>query len=263
MRRGAALALVAALLATGCQRALTLPGPGGIDGPQALASALVRHARAVTALRGEARVQVRAGPHGGSARQVVVAEAPDRLRLETLGVFGQPALVFAAAPGSQALFVARESRLYLGPGVARRLPMLPEGLEVADLVAVLMGRVPRPALAGAAEGRLEVLKRERRYRLETTAPATGERWRIVVDADGRYPVEVARLGAAGAPDMTVAFEDFRETAAGRFPHRIRVVDPGRPLDARIDYEAVELNPALPTGAFRIAAPRGAVTVEVE
>jgi hypothetical protein len=224
---------------------------------------LVRHAGAVTSLRGEARVQVRTGDLRGSAQQVVVAEAPDRLRLETLGAFGQPALVFAAAPGTQALFVAREGRLYLGPGVARRLPILPEGFEVPDLVAVLMGRVPRAALVGAAAGRLEVLGRERRYRLETTAPATGERWQIVVDADGRYPVEVARLGEGGAAEVTAAFEEFRPTAAGAFPYRIRVVDPARPLEARIDYEAIEINPPLPTGAFQIAAPRGAVTVEVE
>ncbi len=261
--RALAILLLAALGLAGCQRPLTLPGPGGVDGPAALAALLVRHAGAVTSLRGEARVQATLEGRGGSAQQVVVAEAPDHLRLETLGLFGQPALVFAADAEAFALFVAKEGRLYQGPGVARKLAFLPRGLTIEDLVAALLGRVPRAALEGAAAGTLAVLPRERRYRLDVTGPTGGEGWRIWAAADGGYPVAVARLGPDGEPRVTVTFDDFRSTLKGPFPYRIEVVEPARALAARIEYEEIDLNPVLPSGVFRLATPRGAVPVEVE
>lgn len=260
---GAALAVLLSLAASACQPALRLPGPGGIDGPEALASALVRHASQVTGVRGDASVRASLDGEGGHAEQVVVAEAPDRLRLETIGAFGQPALIFAAGADVQALFVASEGRFYTGPGVARRLPFLPRGLGVEDVVAVLLGRTPRSALAGAAEGRLSVDARARQYVLDTTDPSTGVAWRVVVDADGRYPVSVSRLAGDGAPVVTATYEDIRPTRGGPFPYRIRVVEPGRGLDARIEYGEIDVNPSLPAGAFQLAAPRGAVTVLVE
>ncbi len=247
----------------GCQGRLALPGPGGVDGPPALAALLARHAAAVTALRGEARLEAKLGDGGGSAQQVVVAEAPDRVRLETIGLFGQPALVFAADLPALALFVAEEGRLYVGPGVVRRFALLPRGLGLEDLVAVLLGRVPRSALAGAAAGHLTVLPRERRYQLDVPVPGSDERWRIWVAADGGYPVGLARLDAGGEPRVTVAYGDFRSTGSGPFPYRIEVVEPARALDVRIAYEEIDLNPALPSGAFRLATPRGAVPVELE
>ncbi len=258
-----ALLLLAALGVAGCQRALTLPGPGGVDGPPALAALLVRHAGAVTSLQGKARVQATLEGRGGSAQEIVVAEAPDHLRLETLGLFGQPALVFAAHPEAVVLFVAKEGRLYYGPGVARRLAFLPRGLTMEDLVAALLGRVPRAALEGAAAGALTVLPRERRYRLDVPDPTGGEGWRIWAAAEGGYPVAVAKLGPDGEPRVTVTFGDFRSTPTGPFPYRIEVVEPARALRARIEYEEIDLNPALPPGAFRLATPRGAVPVEVD
>ncbi len=259
----AGLLVVVGLVASGCRPALRLPGPGGVDGPPALAASLVRHAARVTSLRGDARVRADLRGEGGSAQQVVVAQAPDHLRLETIGAFGQPALVLAAGPATSALFVAAEGRFYLGPGVVRRLPYLPRGVGLEEVVALLLGRVPRAALAGAAAGRLGVEAHARRYVLDTVDPATGHAWRVVVDADGGYPVSFARLGEGGLPEVLVTFEDFRPTPAGRFPYRIRVVEPGRALDARIEYGEIDLNPALTADAFRLAAPRGAVTVEVE
>lgn len=255
--------VVLAVAVAGCQGALRLPGPGGIDGPPALAALLVRHADAVTALRGEARLRAKLGDGSGSAQQVVVAEAPDRLRLETIGLFGQPALVFAADLPALALFVAEEGRLYVGPGVARRFALLPRGLGLEELVAVLLGRVPRSALAGAAAGSLTVLPRERQYQLDVPIPGSDERWRVRVAADGGYPVGLARLAADGEPRVTVTYDDFRPTGSGLFPYRIEVVEPARALEARIDYEEIDLNPALPPGAFRLATPRGAVPVELE
>jgi hypothetical protein len=92
---------------------------------------------------------------------------------------------------------------------------------------------------------------------------------IRLGAGQGFPVEViaqviaARLGEDGAPLVRTTFEDFRETPAGPFPFRLRVEEPGRALEARIEYGEIELNPDVPSRAFQLPVPRGAVTVELQ
>jgi hypothetical protein len=70
----------------------------------------VRAAQArVTRVRGSARVNIESPGGSGTVTELAAAEKPDRLRLETLDFFGNPAAVLVAAGGRFAFHDQREN----------------------------------------------------------------------------------------------------------------------------------------------------------
>src|SRR5512145_482413 len=87
-------ALLALLSTAACVR--RAPPPELSADPSALLAQVERTQALVTRVRGEARVKVESPAGSGTVTQLLIAERPDRLRLDTLDFFGNPAAVLVA-----------------------------------------------------------------------------------------------------------------------------------------------------------------------
>ena len=250
-RAGAALAALA--LAAGCARA---PPPDLSADP----GELLRQVRAAQALarsvQGPARVGVSSPGASGTLDAWIAAEKPDRVRVEVLDFFGNPASVLVAADGRFSLWDAREGAVYRGEASPENLArLLPLPLGGADLATLLCGSAPLlDGAAAAAEPDGSAMRLELR----------GAAARQLVWVGEGGAVRAARLEPApgsSAPAWSAEFDVFRRRAGARIPTDSELRAPRGRVTLHWK-EALEVNAPVPPSAFRLDPPRGARIVEL-
>lgn len=251
-----ALPLLAVVL-YGCPRAPLDLGPRGlITDPDVAFEAVVARRGKVRSVSGEAKVRAKTRDASGSASQFVLAEAPDRLRLELLSFFGQPVAVLASDGRYFQLHDLENGEFTAGPATPGNISrLLPLQMEPAELVSLLLGEVPLLAEARPAALRLD--ERARAYVLELRG----------AQAHGRFPVQEIGLEPAtlrplwtvlpqraGLDRYRVAFHDFEGELD--LPRRLSlsVEDGKESLGMR--WTERELNPEIDPELFRLEPPPG-------
>lgn len=252
-RRVAALALAGCALVAGCS---TVAPPRALpaDAPdmRALVESLDAARVARHALRGTLRLALD-GPQGSfRARQVMVAERPAQLRVEVQGLLAQTVAVLVTDGVRFELFRAKERTIEYGPvypGLLRDVARI--DLEPAEAVQMTLGAPTIPDGLHIA-----------------SASQQGDETRLeLADADGRPRARLAfgparellraeRLDDAGGPLWSAAYDDFRDVGGVRFAHTVKIVFPPTQTEASLQFQRVELNPALPADVFVFRAPHG-------
>src|SRR5690606_17937388 len=108
----------------------------------------------------EARLSAELREGSGKVGQFVLAERPDRVRLETLSFFGQPLAVLTSDGTTFRLHDLENGRFYEGPATAGNVSqLLPVRIPPEELVSLLLG-VP-PLVTGAEPVLLRVDEEKR------------------------------------------------------------------------------------------------------
>ena len=198
---------------------------------------------------GEARQAVRAvgsvkleSPSGsGRVKQVILAQRPARLRLESLNFLGQTQTLLVTDGERFSFFDGRE---LLGGAVSKDVLLEYLGLDLEPheavrvlLAAPLLGEEPPRRIMGAGEDRVVDLGAKRLY----FAP------------DGELLV-VEALNPQGATRWRAAYERWRAVPQGRYPFTMVLSFPFTKVQAELKLKGVELNPDLDPALFQI--PRG-------
>lgn len=246
------LALLPLLLAACAVRPVA---PPPVTPPASAALLLERLADSATAfasLEGVAKVRINTEARTQSVTEVLFAEKPDRLRLETLSPFGQPLLVMATDGRQIDVLIPGEGKLYsdeVSLAHLQRLTRLP--LQLTDLVHLLLYQVPvigheRQSVAPAAEGET----------LLTLYATEGRRQELRFD-------RLLRLIAAAYyrdDELLLQVDYDRFTGESRpFPMTASLAMPAANTAATVAFSEVRTNVAIPAERFRLTPPRG-VTV---
>jgi outer membrane lipoprotein-sorting protein len=250
-----AATLLAALALGAC--APRVPPPDLSLEPGPLLAQVEGAAAQVQRVQGEARLRVGGQGVRGAITAFVAAEKPDRLRVESVDFFGNPAAVLVAAGGRLAIYDARERTFFRGAATPQNLALLvPLPLTPAELVAILCGA---PLLAGEAvsaePGRGYVT-------LELRAGPRTQRLRI---GAGAAVLWAAASGDLVTPDHQVRFEEFRDDlVVARFPTALSLWSEAPKVELELTWiEGVEPNAALDPAVFRLDPPAGARIVELD
>lgn len=215
--------------------------------PGALYASLVRTATATRTLRTEGRVTYWGERGRVRIRAVIVAERPDRFRVETLTPFEEPIDV-VASDGARLWWLSR-SDLKVGPATPARLgEVLPLPLAPPAVVDVLMGGVPtstswRPVDVQAG--------RDGTWRLSVVDPG-GHPSVLWIDRDAPRVRRIALPARNRQPAIELALSDHEGLVARKIDLRV----PDRDLEVQIRLQSPEYGAALPDGLFRVEAPPG-------
>lgn len=259
MRLLAALRLaplaLAAVLAAGCIP--RKPPPDLSTDPTALLAQVRAAQGRVVRVQGEARIRLRA-PNKATFRQFAAAERPDRIHLEALDFFGNPAAVLVASGGRFALFDARAKVLYTGAATPENLSRLvPVPVSAEELVEILLGSAPLPKTRPvdvAPDGR------HLRLRFED------EGARLDAWIGGYALVEKATrsvAGGLGPGSWRVEFSDRRVRGGAWFPDFFSLRSDAANVRLELKWEQVEVNGDVDSALFELRPPKGARIVDVD
>ncbi len=183
-----------------------------------------------------------------SATQVLFVQKPDLLRIETLGLFGSPALMLATNGVQLTVLLPGEGKAYQGEvdsGMLQRFMQLP--LREEDIVSILL---QQPLLTAWDEDDI-------RYDPDGNSTlilksSYGVRQEILFDLD--FNILRFDYYLADGLQMRLTYGDF--DAKTRFPHLLQLELPLDELELSFAFSDVELNLVLPDGRFRLTPPVG-------
>lgn len=257
--RGLMLAAMLAGLAAGCRTpAPLLPLDPTDPRPRAALAELREAAGERHALRGVARLSLDGPTGSGRAKQIIVLERPDRLRVEVLGFLNQTAAVLVADGETFHWFQHEDGSVQRGAVTPRLLERV-SGLRLTpkEAVDLLLG-VPAPERAADMVG--GALLPDGGFRVDLRAAGAGRvaLQQLEFDAEHRLRRVEAR-GAEGRLLWEARFDDYRRLDGASFAHEIEFRTPTTGARAQLSFREVELNPKLPPDIFVLRLPgrRGA------
>lgn len=236
--------------------------------PQAITSDAIMQTfdlrwQSVEDLRALARVSVSSAKGRYSARETFMWRRPAVLRLETLNVFGQSSMVFVADPEGASIYYPHEGVFFQGPSTATNLARfigLP--LDVEDVAHLLTGYIkPGPrhpwAWTHYQQDQSEHLLRFLREEGDLVQDVWLEPARLL-------PTRIVRYNSEGVPAVDVLYADYRPvTETFPFPFSLTISLPLAGTELRLQFTAVDLNPALPPAMFRLSPPEGTQVVPLD
>ena len=215
----------------------------------------------VVSVQGRARVGVEAPGGSGGTEQLLVAQRPDRLRIDVQDFFGNVVATLAVADGRLALYDARERTFLRGAATPANLARLvPVVIGPEALVTLLCGSAP--LLPGATA--------------EAAEPGDGSVWLTLRAADRVQRLEVGpgaallrarqrRLTAAGevADGLDAAFTIHRTRAGQRVPTDLSARDAAAGVALSLHWRELEVNAPVDASLFRLTPPAGARVVDLD
>jgi hypothetical protein len=224
--------------------------------PEAILASFDQRWQLVESLRAVARVTVTSTQGRYSTRQTFLWRRPAVLRLDTLGLFGQPVMSLVADAVQASIFYPAEGTFFQGPanaGTFARVVGLP--LDVAEFAPLLMGYIrplPTHPVAGISlqsDAGLFLLRF-----LDGKGGLIQDAW---IDPQELLATRVLRYTADGLVAIDIAYSEVRLVADTLpAPQVLAIWLPHVETEVRIQFLAVDLNPALSPAVFQLSPPAG-------
>lgn len=239
---------------TGCPATVPRPADGPTT-PEPVLARLRERGEAISSLSGLLSIEAWRGDERVRARQLIMVQRPDRLRVDTLTPFDQPVSMMASDGVIVSIYSLEGRRYHQGkatPENLSRLLQLP--LTGHELTALLSGGIP---LLSYTEAHLDWDDGRGAYLLRLSA---GTRRQDIWVESGLFRVLELLTYEGGTLVFSARFGDYSDRGPRAVPRRLRFEVPGRKLrvDAVLVDHALDVSP--PEGAFQIPVPRG---IEVE
>lgn len=203
-------------------------------------------------LRGLAKVKVQSPQRSFSASQVLLANKPDRLRAETLSLFGSPVVLLASDGKQFQVLVPGQRRFYQGPASDRNLQRFAHlPMRLVDLVHLLLYQVPLLP---------DVMRMEASSpgpKLLLSGPNGQEQ---ELQFDSRLQLLRCRLLRGGRTWLDVEYSDF--SAEDQFPRQMSLQLPLQDVNLTVDFQNLEINPQLDSQRFVLSQPDGVQLIEL-
>jgi outer membrane lipoprotein-sorting protein len=254
------LALVLSLALTSCVHT-----PGGPTASLAPAPATARQGLedrrlAVTsfAMSGEIELSAPQGELNGD--HLILGLAPDRLRAEVLGPFGQPLLRVVIDGRRMSVLAYRENRAYVGPASRANLArFLGLSLSPAEVFAVLTGAPP--LLPPPVRAEVTPVEQSGMALLRLVEPGGQAVQGLIFDPTD-FAVSRAWLeGPGGKASLEMSFGLMQKALGSRYPRRLKAAD-GQGRSLLLTNSQLKLNQSPDPALFEVSVPPGLEVVKL-
>lgn len=205
-----------------------------------LTSQLEHDVREFSSIKGLAKLTYRQNGDKKSADHVIIAAYPDKLRLETLSLFGSPLMMSATDGGRSVMLFPGEGVAYVGPagtGFLRKLARLP--ITTKMIVSIILRR---PDILQWQDRSIEYLP-DGTSRLLLVDGRLSQQ----VDYDQRRQMLRVVYLADGKTISTIRYSDYSES----FPGQVELEMRDGNAKVVLEFSDIERNSQLDDALFRL------------
>lgn len=188
-----------------------------------------------------------------SFKQALLVKNDSSLRLDTLGVFGQPKGVFIYDQGKTLLYDTQQNRMYRGREAWNIMEkIVGTVIDFDEYISLLTGNVPCIRELKLAAGQLSFDKKH--YQLETREASGNSRFLVDMDASTLVPVKLVK--EIDFRDVyKVEWQDYKKLGNYSFPHQVKLTRFINEEKLVIMYRQPVINSGITEESFRFSPPR--------
>ena len=221
----------------------------------------IRDTGAPRGLKGLAKVKVKSAGEKFSVKELIVAQKPNLLRLETLNPLGHPQF-FAVTNGEELfLFAPSENRFYYGnTSPSNMSSFLPISLSLENVVPLVMGGVP---LIDYDTEQVVCQVMGDYYFLQLWAKDEDTRQVLTIGLDNLRVMESQIYHNREELYFSATFEDYEINEEVLFPKKITIFMPDDDTTVTINYKKLEFLADIDPAKFQLTAPQGAEILHLQ
>jgi hypothetical protein len=230
-------------------------GEAGLPTAQQIFAALDQRRAAIRSVRAMARLSYTSPEEARKAKQLVIAERPDRLRFEILSPFGT-VFVLTAADGSLAAWVRSESTVYRGTASAENLQRYAQvDLPVTTAVDILLATPPLhsdiDSVVSSDAGAVELWQ------------DTGDFVHVAWLTPSLEPLRYEQRAEDGQVLLRATFGEYTAIDGQRVATQLGIELPPSQRRIEIALSETEVNPPLTDAVFALETPAGSKVVDMD
>lgn len=182
-------------------------------------------------------------------RLAVMMQSPDKLRIESIPVFGPPDFFLTTQQGRLRVYLPGTQELITGnAGPSNLSHFLPLAWSAERWIAVLLGNRPKTSsdtesTRGIMEGQL--------YRVDVLNGQSIEE-SLWINPENKHLEKLELITLSGGKE-NVLFSAFREMEGITLPQNI-IIDTGEETTIRITYETLEIKKEVNNNLFELSPP---------
>jgi len=212
-------------------------------------------------LKGVAKVKVKTANEKFSVKELIVAQRPNLLRLETLTPLGHPQFFAVANGGVLYLFAPSENTFYYGDTSPQNMSSFFRiSLSLENVVPLILGGISLIDYDSAHVG-CQMLGDY--YSLQLWAKDENTRQVLTVGIENLTIMTSEIYHNREELYFSAKFEDYEMTEAVLFPKKITVFIPRDNTTVTIKYKQLEFLAEIDPAEFMLTAPQGAEVVHLQ
>lgn len=218
----------------------------GAPDPACLLASLKARQNEIKSFRGLGKLSLMVGSERQTTRVAWIGSQPGNLRVETLGLWGQPDLTFLINGSTFYLYVHAENRCLKGKATARNLSRLVSvPLRVEDLFVVLSGQVP---VLPFRHAKIRPSEKEGRWCLDLFKGLGRLVERMWIAEGGKTVEGIEVFNGRGKLQYRAAFNQVQAVEGVWIPQRIIISNEQGPV-LSLHVEEFRTEVAIPDGAY--------------
>ena len=216
---------------------------------------------AINNLKGLAKVKVAdVKKNYPTVKEVIIAERPFSLRMETLGFLGRPMFIFTAKDSLLSILSMSKNKYYRGNITPESRSVISRDLKLKDLFSILLGGIP---FIDYVDAEIRFVEEDNLYFLTISKKGGTTKQLLWVDPI-RFTTKKSEIyNISEDLILKVDFDHYRRVDGLLFPLSTRIDLPLTSTRIRIEYQEIKLNTTIRPNTFELNTPPNAEIIDLD
>jgi outer membrane lipoprotein-sorting protein len=195
-----------------------------------------------------------------TVKEVIIAQRPFSLRMETLGFLGRPMFIFTAKDNLLSILSMSKNKYYRGNITPQSRSVFSPDLKLKDLFSILLGGIP---YIDYVDAEIRFIEKDKIYFVTITKKGGTAKQFLWVDPLRFTTIKSEIYNISEDLIFKVNFDKYKKIDGMLFPLSTRIVLPLTSTKIRIEYQELKLNTTINPSTFDLDTPPNAKIIDLD